>query len=297
MATIAPPAFESSGARASAIVTSPSTAAGTASSRLVEIRRAQPTRAASGTSAAVRNIALRVKSAISVVRSAAQDPLLDDRQRPGASRARRGGRLTGAEGRIRRGGEPQLRQQKRIRGVSRLDQDETARGARTIRSWRVHERVVGMAEEARSALDRCGIGGVAVELTRAAAHLEEARVDAGEGGLQRGTGAGPFDASSLGAEGGGAAVGVDAALRWGGAPQAAGRRESKDGSAQRHGADSTRSGTGARPQRLRHGFGPSGGQPCVESEEAKRKALDPEAVPGWGTKRSGSPRFPRTRSM
>src|SRR5712675_835559 len=166
MATIAPPAFESSGARASAIVTSPSTAAGTASSRLVEIRRTQPTLAASGTSAAVRIIALRVKSAISVVRSAAQDPLLDDVHRPRAGRAWRCRRLTGAEGRIRRGREPELGQQERIGGVRRLDQDETARGARTVRGKGVHERIVRMTEEARSALDRGGIGGVAVELTR-----------------------------------------------------------------------------------------------------------------------------------
>src|SRR3954471_12488371 len=102
----APPALASSGAFARGTVTSPSTAAPTATERLVEMRLAQAV--ASGTSAAVRKTERRVEWAMSVVRCAALDPLLDDGDGVGAGGARRGGGLPAAELRVVGGGEAQL---------------------------------------------------------------------------------------------------------------------------------------------------------------------------------------------
>src|SRR5207249_9563371 len=135
-ATIAPPALESSGACARAMVTSPSTAAARLTERFGAIRRTHANFAASGTSAAVFIIDRRKRSVISVVRGAELDPLLDHPERRGTGRARRGSGLARAKGRI---GARQLQRgdEKGGAGIARPHQHEAARAAEAVRGRRV----------------------------------------------------------------------------------------------------------------------------------------------------------------
>src|SRR5437867_2857228 len=136
----APPPTDSSGACESGTTTSPSTTGARATDRFVEMRRAQPTFAANGTRAAVRIIDRREKSAISVVRGTAPDPLFDRRQRVGARRAGGGRGLPAPELRVEGGAEPELGQEEGRHRIARVDQNEASGRAQPVGGRRVHQR-------------------------------------------------------------------------------------------------------------------------------------------------------------